>query len=120
MAESTKLVIRYRTTADGTTTHTWKYAKPSAGVEAVSALITATINNGSLFQLVPAEVIEAKEVTTTETPYDLSTLTGTAKSYVASPETIARLKEAETTETTTLASGSDLTAELARIRAAQN
>ena len=72
MAAGTNLVIQYATADGSTTTHTWKYAKSSATLAQVQALITATIAEGEIFTKEHTAVKSAKIVTTTETPYDLS------------------------------------------------
>ncbi|MBQ2675304.1 MAG: hypothetical protein IJG07_11595 [Prevotella sp.] len=74
MAAGTSLVIAYESSDGGTTTHTWKYAKPSATPAQVQALIAATISstNNVIFSKVPIAVKSAKMVTTTETEYDLN------------------------------------------------
>lgn len=74
MAAGTSLVIQYQTGAGGSTTHTWRYAKPGATAANVKSVITSTISNGAIFSNVPTAVKQAKMVTTTETVYDLDTV----------------------------------------------
>ncbi len=72
MASGTKLVLGFETSAGKNTTLTYNYAKPSAGLANVKALMSGIIANGSIFANVPAAAKSAKEVITTESIYDLS------------------------------------------------
>ena len=72
MAAGTKLVLTFGTSGDDNATFTYSYAKPGAGAAAVKALMNGMIANGSIFGKVPVTAKSAKEVTTSETVYDLS------------------------------------------------
>ena len=72
MAAGTKLVLAFETSSGSTTSFTFSYAKPSATVAQVKALMNSMITNGATFQNVPVTSKSAKLVTTTEQEYDLS------------------------------------------------
>ena len=72
MAEGTKLVLSFETSAGKSMTLIYNYAKPAASTANVKALMNGIIANGSIFVNVPATAKSAKEVTTTEDIYDLS------------------------------------------------
>ncbi len=72
MAEGTKLVVAFETSEEKTATYTFNYAKPSATVAQVKALMQAMITNTSTLESTLVSMKSAKTVTTTETAYDLS------------------------------------------------
>lgn len=72
MAEGTKLVLGFESSSGKSITLTYKYAKPSATLANVRALMNGIISNGSIFDSVPATSKSAKTVTTSENVYDLS------------------------------------------------
>lgn len=71
MAEGTSLRLQFETMA-GLKTWTFNNAKPSAGLQNVRTLMQAMITNGSIFENPPIRAYSAKEVTTTETEYNLN------------------------------------------------
>lgn len=70
MAAGTSLKLQFETMA-GLKTWTFNYAKPSAGLTNVRALMQSMITNGSIFEHPPIKAASAKEVTTSENIYDL-------------------------------------------------
>lgn len=71
MAAGTKLQMVFETST-GSKTWTFNYAKPGMGVTNVKALGQAMITNGSVYEAPPLLLKSAKEVTTSETEYDLN------------------------------------------------
>lgn len=71
MASGTALRVQFETMS-GVKTWKFNYAKPSIGSANVKALMQAMISNGSIFENPPIRAYTAKEITTTETEYDLS------------------------------------------------
>lgn len=72
MAEGTKLVLAFETSAGKTMSLTFNYAKPSATSTQIKALMNGIVSNGSIYENVPVAAKSAKSVTTSETIYDLS------------------------------------------------
>ena len=72
MASGTKLVLGFETSSGKSITLSYNYAKPSATTANVKALMNGIIANGEIFANVPATMKSAKEVTTSESVYDLS------------------------------------------------
>ena len=72
MASGVQLVLGFETEYGSNMVLTFNYAKPSAGLANVKALMSGIIANGSIFANVPAAAKSAKEVITTESIYDLS------------------------------------------------
>lgn len=72
MAEGTKLELKFQTSEEKTVTVNFKYAKPSATVAQIKALMDAMITNTAVFEYTLVSKQSAKTVTTTETAYDLS------------------------------------------------
>lgn len=71
MAAGTKLQLQFDTMS-GSKTWSFNYASPSTTTQAVKALGTAMITNGSIFSSPPIALRSAKTVTTSENVYDLS------------------------------------------------
>lgn len=71
MAAGTKLQLTFDTMG-GSKTHTFNYAQPNSGTVNVKALGQAMINNGSIYTYPPLRLTAAKEVTTSENNYDLT------------------------------------------------
>ena len=72
MAEGTKLVLGFENSTGNAVSLSYNYAKPSATLANVKALMSGIIANGSIFENVPVTAKSAKTVTTTENVYDLS------------------------------------------------
>ena len=72
MAEGTKLELKFLTSEEKTVTVNFKYAKPSATVAQVKALMNAMITNTAVFEYTLVSMQSAKTITTTETAFDLS------------------------------------------------
>ena len=72
MAEGTKLELKFLTSEEKTVTVNFKYAKTSATVAQVKALMQAMITNTAVFEYTLVSAQSAKTITTTETAYDLS------------------------------------------------
>ena len=71
MAEGTRLVLGFETNTGSNVVFTYSYAKPSATLANVKALMNGIIANGSIFTKVPATAKSAKTITTSENVYDL-------------------------------------------------
>lgn len=71
MASTTKLQLVFETSS-GSKTWSFNYAKTSATLANVKALGAAMIANGSIYEAPPLVFKSAKQVTTTETEYDLN------------------------------------------------
>ncbi len=72
MAAGVKLVLGFETASGKSMTLSYNYAKQTATLANVKALMNGIIANGSIFANVPATSKSAKTVTTTENEYDLS------------------------------------------------
>ena len=71
MAAGTKLVLGFETSTGNSLVMTYNYAKPSAGLANIKALMNGIITNKDIFARQPATAVSAKEVTTSENIYDL-------------------------------------------------
>lgn len=71
MASGVALKMKFGTMR-GTKTWTFNNAATAATTQQVKALAQAMIDNGSIYENVPVEVISAIRVTTSESEYDLS------------------------------------------------
>ena len=72
MAAGTKLVLGFENSTGNAVSMTYNYAKPSAGLVNIKALMNGIIANNVIFANPPVTAVSAKEVTTTENIYDLS------------------------------------------------
>lgn len=70
MAAGTRLQLKFETMS-GLKTWNFTYGKPGAGATNVKALAQAMINNGEIYENQPIRVTSIKEITTSETVYDL-------------------------------------------------
>lgn len=75
MAEGTVLKLTFITAEEKEATFTFKYAKPSVTAQQIKTLMNSMIDNKIIFENEPAEIKSAKTITTSETVYDLSTMT---------------------------------------------
>ena len=71
MAAGTRLELEFETSSGGKMILTYNYAKPSAGLANIKALMNGIITNKDIFARQPATAVSAKEVTTSENIYDL-------------------------------------------------
>ena len=72
MAAGTKLVLGFENSTGNSVSMTYNYAKPSAGLANIKALMAGIIANNVIFANSPVTAVSAKEVTTSENIYDLS------------------------------------------------
>ena len=72
MAAGTKLVLGFENSTGNSVSMTYNYAKPSAGLANIKALMAGIIANNIIFANSPVTAVSAKEVTTSENIYDLS------------------------------------------------
>lgn len=71
MAESTKLILYFKTNDDKTVQYSYNYAKASATAAQVAALGTAMITNTAIYENTLATLTRALIRTTTEAEYEL-------------------------------------------------
>ena len=72
MANSMKLVLTFKCTDGEKRNFSWNYANELPRTADVKSLAQVMITNGSIFQNVPAEILEAKVVVTTENGIDIN------------------------------------------------
>ena len=96
MAAGTKLVLEFYDSDDKTVQFSFNYAKPSAGLANVKALMNAMITNTAIFAKTLVAMKSAKEVTTSENEYDV---TDSASVYLANSDVDP---EAEVTRVTSI------------------
>ena len=72
MAAGTRLELEFETSSGGKMILTYNYAKPSAGLANVKALMNCIIANNVIFANSPVTAVSAREITTSENVYDLS------------------------------------------------
>lgn len=72
MASGVQLVLGFETRTGSNMVLTFDHANPSATTAQVKALMNGIIANGSIFANVPTKIKSAKQITMSESNYDLS------------------------------------------------